>query len=351
MSAIDPFGCEDQSIQWLTEFMHWDAGYHASIAINDSGLIVGVHETGHASTGLYYRVGHFVNPGAGGCTIQWDSGPSGVWYDDGTNPQIATNNHNQLVEVHQVPGETLLHYWRGTISHGEIQFVASQRYNNDAKQPAVLLLDNGVVVEAHVDGSWSEIIATSGVLSPDDPAIIEWGSSVGLNGGNVSYPAIATDGTQLAVTFSDWAMGRYLLKHSVGKLCHTNGTLVSGSTGKVYVILNNNRHWIPNEVTFDAIGYKWDDILSFSDNVVNVIPEGNPFPSVAPLSGLLKYPNGTVARGSGGKVYVVLNNHRHWIPDEATFEAMGYKWREIRQLRDNVLPAIPERAPFPSVAR
>jgi hypothetical protein len=44
-------------------------------------------------------------------------------------------------------------------------------------------------------------------------------------------------------------------------------------------------------------------------------------------------------------------NDRHWIPDEATFEAMGYSWGNIRQLSDNELNAIPERAPFPAVAR
>jgi hypothetical protein len=116
-------------------------------------------------------------------------------------------------------------------------------------------------------------------------------------------------------------------------------------------VLDTSQTLVQAILRFSGTPFKWDDILSFSDNVVNVIPEGNPFPSVAPLSGPLKYPNGTLARGSAGIVYVVLNNHRHWIPDEATFEAMGYKWREIRQLRDNVLQAIPEMAPFPSVAR
>jgi hypothetical protein len=42
--------------------------------MNDNGLIVGVHETGHASTGMYYRVGHFTNPATWNFTIQWDSG-------------------------------------------------------------------------------------------------------------------------------------------------------------------------------------------------------------------------------------------------------------------------------------
>jgi hypothetical protein len=59
---IDPNGGVDQSLTWLTKEIHWDAGFHARIAMNDNGLIVGVHETGHASTGMYYRVGHFTNP-------------------------------------------------------------------------------------------------------------------------------------------------------------------------------------------------------------------------------------------------------------------------------------------------
>jgi hypothetical protein len=62
VGMIDPNGGVDQSLTWLTKEIHWDAGFHARIAMNDNGLIVGVHETGHASTGMYYRVGHFTNP-------------------------------------------------------------------------------------------------------------------------------------------------------------------------------------------------------------------------------------------------------------------------------------------------
>ncbi|HME05945.1 MAG TPA: hypothetical protein VKG25_02805, partial [Bryobacteraceae bacterium] len=63
------------------------------------------------------------------------------------------------------------------------------------------------------------------------------------------------------------------------------------------------------------------------------------------------YPNGTVLKGSADKVYVVLNNYRFWIPDHATFNAMGYKWENIIQYPDNVVNAIPEGTPFPSVVR
>jgi hypothetical protein len=73
VGKVDPLGSLDQSIQWLTDSIYWDRGFHSSIAINDNGLIASVHETGFASTGIYYRVGHFANPGAGDFTIQWDS--------------------------------------------------------------------------------------------------------------------------------------------------------------------------------------------------------------------------------------------------------------------------------------
>jgi hypothetical protein len=58
--------------------------------------------------------------------VQWDSGQYGIQYDDGINPHIAINNLNQIVSVHQVPGEPLLHYRRGTVTAGTIHFGGSR---------------------------------------------------------------------------------------------------------------------------------------------------------------------------------------------------------------------------------
>jgi hypothetical protein len=130
-----------------------------------------------------------------------------------------------------------------------------------------------------------------------------------------------------------------------------NGTLVKGSSANVFVVLNNHRHWIPDEATFVAMGYNWGNIHWNSDYELNLLPERSPFPSVAPQSGPLRYANGTLVRGSGTKVYVVLNNYRFWIPDEATFVAMEYKWGNIRSLPDYIVNGIPEGGPLPSVAQ
>jgi hypothetical protein len=201
VGKIDPNGDENQSINWRTDFIHWDGGFHTSIAINDNGLIVGVHESsttfggviwGATDTGLYYRAGHLRNPAGGDYTIAWRSGSTGVKYDDGVNPHIAINNQNQVVEVHQVTGESLLHYRRGTVGEGKITFAASQRYNNSGAQPAVALLDSGLVLEVH---SRDGLNSRSGKLDPSNSALIEWSPSVKIGGtASIAFPALATNG-------------------------------------------------------------------------------------------------------------------------------------------------------------
>jgi hypothetical protein len=200
VGKIDPYGGINQSITWL-HYGNWDAGFHSSIAINDNGIIVGVHETGHSSSGLYYRVGHLTDPAAGNYAITWDSGVYGVHYDDGINPHIGLNNRNEVVEVHQVTGESLLHYRRGTVSGGTINFARSERYDDNADRPAVALLDSGLVVELHAG-----VYARTGQLSPSNPAGIEWSDSVKISNHSGTYPsgtypAVATNGTYVVGTW------------------------------------------------------------------------------------------------------------------------------------------------------
>jgi hypothetical protein len=162
IGKINPSGDIYQMIEWKTDTLHWDGGFHSSIAINDNGVIVGVHESNSTSNNnLHYRVGHLVQRG-GSFFIEWDSGHYGIRYDSGQNPHIALNNHNEVIELHQVTNETLLHYRRGTVKLGDtgaaIDFGTSQRYDRMAWHPAVALLDNGLALAVHIDNDvtgWS----------------------------------------------------------------------------------------------------------------------------------------------------------------------------------------------------
>jgi len=142
---------------------------------------------------MYYRVGHLRNPAAGDYTIQWDSPSWGVYYNDGVNPHIAINNLNQIVEVHEVAGEHLLHYWRGTVSGGTISFAQSRRYDNYAVESAVALLDSGVVLEVHTLGG---LISRTGKLNPSNAWEIQWAEPVKIDPEtSIGYPALAVSGS------------------------------------------------------------------------------------------------------------------------------------------------------------
>jgi hypothetical protein len=213
VGKIDPDGGTHQSISWLTDGIHWDGGFHTSIAINDNGVIVGVHESNNTgNNNLHYRIGQLRNPAAGDYTIHWNSGHLGIRYDAGINPHIAINNNNQVVVVHEVPPiagveSGLLHYRRGTVNfsaegNATIDFGGSQRYDSDAAHPAVALLDNGKVLEVQVRPTYRELYSRVGWLSPSDAAIVHWSpsTSVTRDEAALQYPALAANGTYAVET-------------------------------------------------------------------------------------------------------------------------------------------------------
>jgi hypothetical protein len=208
VGTIDPYGDQNQSISWKTDPIYWDGGFHTSIAINHNGLIVGVHESNTGGTGLYYRVGQLRNPAGDDYTIAWSSGSTGINYDEGVNPHIAINNKNQVVEVHQVTNESLLHYRRGIVSEGKITFAESQRYENDAEQPAVALLDSGLVLEVH---SREGLHSRTGKLAPSNETVIEWAPySVKSDASKYAgYPALATNGRYVFQTHEKYSVIYY----------------------------------------------------------------------------------------------------------------------------------------------
>jgi len=166
--------------------------------------------------GLYYRVGHLRDPENGDYTIQWDSTPWGVRYDTGINPSIAMNNLNEVVQVHQVPGESLLHYRRGTVNGGVIYFGESMRYENYGEQPAVALLDSGLVLE--VD-RWDGLNFRTGQLSVNSPNEIEWSDkSVKVEGNSRSYPGLAITGSHAILTCDNSGLPLWIYS-SAAPLC------------------------------------------------------------------------------------------------------------------------------------
>jgi hypothetical protein len=218
VGTLDLDGTTDQQINFKVSNTKYDNGFHNSISVNYNGTIAEAHEA-DGGKGIYYRLGHLNGPGSGDFSIVWDTGSNGQKYDNGINPRISINDNNDVVEVHQVTGEHLLHYIRGKASANQIAFSSNHpRYSDNGDRPAVVLLNNGYVVELHganynsKTGAW-EFFNRVGTLDASHSSLINWSSNtrIAANLGHVG--GIATDGNYLIATaaystqlFYSWAI-------------------------------------------------------------------------------------------------------------------------------------------------
>jgi hypothetical protein len=128
----------------------------------------------------------------------------------------------------------------------------------------------------------------------------------------------------------------------VRAIAFKDGTLIRGSLPAVYVISGNKRRLIPDEATFKASGYKWENVRIISDLNLNAIPE------LSSTSTRVVFKDGTLLKGSREAIYVISSGRRRLIPNGQTFDALGYRWENVQQISDGQLDSIPEMLPLPS---
>jgi hypothetical protein len=56
-------------------------------------------------------------------------------------------------------------------------------------------------------------------------------------------------------------------------------------------------------------------------------------------------------RGSSPAIFLVVDGRRRWIPNEATFNALGLDWNAIQTISDSILDNIPQGTDYPSLSR
>jgi hypothetical protein len=117
-----------------------------------------------------------------------------------------------------------------------------------------------------------------------------------------------------------------------GPVSYPDGTLLKASGPQIDLIQGHERRWIPDPPTFNYMGLDWNAVQTISDANWNAIPVGPPLPSRS---------DGTLLKDSNPPVYVMQVGERRWIPDPATFNALGYNWGAIQYVLDADLNAIP----------
>lgn len=142
----------------------YDNGVDPSVALNDDGVVVEVHQGDRGNIfNLYYKVGE-VNPS----TKRIDFGGSEK-YTTGRGPSVALNNHNVVVETHSGSLSSELWARAGVVDRGNstISFGPGVKYT-EGLTPSIAINDDGIVVETHnslTDGWYHTGVADGAGLS------------------------------------------------------------------------------------------------------------------------------------------------------------------------------------------
>jgi hypothetical protein len=101
-----------------------------------------------------------------------------------------------------------------------------------------------------------------------------------------------------------------------------NGTVMHLThQGKEYVAEHGTLHWVPNPQTFLALGLSWNHTVSVPSFTI---------PIGAPVQ--------LVKTADNPAVYLEQGDVLHRIPNAATFDALGYHWRDVFTLTTLPLP-------------
>ena len=118
---------------------------------------------------------------------------------------------------------------------------------------------------------------------------------------------------------------------------HPDGTLLLAPSGRMYVLEDGRRRYIPSPLIFEA-RYRWDSAVAVSQAVINSYPRGaDQF-----------YPDGLLISSATG-VYLMQNNRRRPIHSPAIFESYGLNWDKVRRATDFELSIIPRAGAFSEV--
>jgi hypothetical protein len=213
VGTVDPGGDINQEINFKVSAEYYDTGTSPGISINNNGIIVEVHQEDSDEHKLNYKIGHLASPATDDFHIVWDTGPYSIPYTHGDFPSISLNDNNDLVELHNVSNEFLIHYIRGHVSGKSIAFASDQpRYDWFGIFSSVALQDDGYVSSLHIrPGLPRETVYRLSREDPEDPIkLIHLSDSVIANSiKEDNRCAVASNGSYMIAIVSDYNELRY----------------------------------------------------------------------------------------------------------------------------------------------
>jgi hypothetical protein len=81
--------------------------------------------------------------------------------------------------------------------------------------------------------------------------------------------------------------------------------------------------------------------IILSPTLKKTSPPSSPTPILSPTPMFSPYADGTLLKGSGAEIYVIVGGARFHIPNIAIFVEMGYSSDQVKLISDGTLVAIP----------
>jgi len=114
-------------------------------------------------------------------------------------------------------------------------------------------------------------------------------------------------------------------------LSFRDGTLLRGRGETTYVVEDGLRRPFISATDFEAMGYRWENVVEVADKQLDRMAVGKP------LQPGDCYPNGTLLRGTDTTVYLLADGARRAIPNVQVFQSWGYQWEQIITIADDAL--------------
>ncbi len=106
-----------------------------------------------------------------------------------------------------------------------------------------------------------------------------------------------------------------------------------------YITADCTKRVFPNAVTFFDYFDSWSDVNLVLQYDLDRIPDDKNYYMARQLKDGLK--NGILLKSvSGNKVYLILENKKHWFTNEQSFVSLGYKWGWIKEVDSEYLNSI-----------
>ncbi len=169
------------------EAHRYGTGISPDIALNNGNVVVEVHQTEGKGSTLWYHVGKVE-----GKKIIWGGS---INYDKGVQPSVAITDDGLVVEVHKSQNHDTLWYHVGKIEGDKITWGVNAQYD-EGVQPSVAITDDGLVVEVHKSQNHDTLWYHVGKIESDK---ITWGVNAQYDKGVQPSVAITDDGLVVEV--------------------------------------------------------------------------------------------------------------------------------------------------------